>query len=159
MVMPCSRSASRPSVRSDRSRSSWPRRLRGARHRGELVLEDGAGVVQQPPDQRALAVVDAARGDEAQHAEVLRGCSVALEFAEQRHQKYPSFLRRSIEASDVWSSMRVAPRSVTVVSTVSAMISAGGRGGGFDRAGAGDVAYGAEAHRQLPRPSRLRAAA
>ena len=32
-------------------------------------------------------------------------------------------MRRSIEASDVWSSMRVAPRSVTAVAAVSAMIS------------------------------------
>ena len=30
----------------------------------------------------------------------------------RRHQKYPSFLRSSIDASEVWSSMRVAPRSV-----------------------------------------------
>jgi hypothetical protein len=31
-------------------------------------------------------------------------------------------LRRSIDASEVWSSMRVAPRSVIVVPAVSAMI-------------------------------------
>src|SRR5690606_41679871 len=41
------------------------------------------------------------------------------------HQKYPSFLRCSIDASDVWSSRRVAPRSVMVVTAVSAMISSG----------------------------------
>ena len=35
----------------------------------------------------------------------------------------PSRLRSSMDASDVWSSMRVAPRSVTVVVAVSAMIS------------------------------------
>jgi hypothetical protein len=39
---------------------------------GELILLDGARVVQQAPDQRALAVVDAARGDEAQDAAVLQ---------------------------------------------------------------------------------------
>ncbi len=32
-------------------------------------------------------------------------------------QKYPSFLRFSIEASDVLSSMRVAPRSLTSAAT------------------------------------------
>src|SRR5690606_18661210 len=41
------------------------------------------------------------------------------------HQKYPCFLRRSIEASEVWSSMRVAPRSVMVVMAVSAMMTCG----------------------------------
>jgi hypothetical protein len=39
---------------------------RRALERGELVLVDRARVVEQPPDQRALAVVDAAGGDEAQ---------------------------------------------------------------------------------------------
>src|SRR5437879_4816590 len=34
-------------------------------HRGELVLLDRARVVEQPPDERALAVVDAARGGES----------------------------------------------------------------------------------------------
>ena len=37
----------------------------------ELVLLDRARVIEQPPDQRALAVVDAAERDEAQHASVL----------------------------------------------------------------------------------------
>ena len=68
MVMPCSRSASRPSVSSDRSICAAPRALRGALDRGELVFLDRARVVQQPADQRALAVVDAAGGDEAQDA-------------------------------------------------------------------------------------------
>src|SRR5262249_58498457 len=34
--------------------------------RRQLVVEDLPGVVEQPPDQRRLAVVDAAAGDEAQ---------------------------------------------------------------------------------------------
>src|SRR3954467_12081448 len=42
--------------------------LRGALHRGELIFEDGAAVVQQTSDQRALAVVYAACGDEAYDA-------------------------------------------------------------------------------------------
>jgi hypothetical protein len=50
IVMPCSRSAVRPS--------------------------------EQPADQRALAVVDAARGEKPQHAVVDRGGEVA-----RRHQK------------------------------------------------------------------------
>jgi hypothetical protein len=37
----------------------------------ELVLEQHLRVVQQAADQRALAVVDAAAGDEAQQALVL----------------------------------------------------------------------------------------
>ena len=44
----------------------------GPLHRGQLVLEDGLGVVQQPPDQRALAVVD--------------GAGRAASLAEQFHQ-------------------------------------------------------------------------
>jgi hypothetical protein len=35
--------------------------------RGELVLEDRLGIVKQATDQRRLAVVDRAAGDEAQH--------------------------------------------------------------------------------------------
>ena len=39
-----------------------------ARSVGELVLEQPLGVVEQPADQRRLAVVDAAAGEEAQQA-------------------------------------------------------------------------------------------
>jgi hypothetical protein len=62
----------------------------------QLVGQDGAAVVEQPADQRALAVVDAAGGEEAQGA-VRRRCEGDL--GQGGHQKYPSFLRRSIEAS------------------------------------------------------------
>ncbi len=65
------------------------------------------------------------------------------------HQKYPSFLRCSIEASVVWSSRRVAPRSVMVVVAVSAMILRDRVGVRLDRGRAGDVADGAEAHLQV----------
>src|SRR6202035_5306037 len=44
---------------------------RGALHRGELVLEDGLGVEQQPPNQGRLAVVDRAGGGESQDIHVL----------------------------------------------------------------------------------------
>jgi hypothetical protein len=42
-----------------------------ALERGELVVENLLGLVQQPPDQRRLAVIDAAAGDEAQQLLVL----------------------------------------------------------------------------------------
>src|SRR5260370_10216571 len=35
-------------------------------HRGELIFVDGFGIVQESPDKRRLAVVDAPRGGEAQ---------------------------------------------------------------------------------------------
>ena len=64
MVMPCSRSARRPSV-SKREVGAVRAALVGGLLDGfELVLEDGLAVVQQPPDQRALAVVYAACRDE-----------------------------------------------------------------------------------------------
>jgi hypothetical protein len=44
-----------------------PMRLESASSGGELVLEDHLGVVQQAADQRGLAVVHRAAGDEAQH--------------------------------------------------------------------------------------------
>jgi hypothetical protein len=50
--------------------------------REPLVLEDRARLVQQPPDQRRLAIVDAAARDEPQ---------------QRRAQKYPSRFLRSIE--------------------------------------------------------------
>ncbi len=39
--------------------------------RGKLILEDHLGIVEQPADQRRLAIIDAAAGDEAQHRLVL----------------------------------------------------------------------------------------
>ena len=68
MVMPCSRSAARPSTSRAKSISSpWvPWRRLSRFQRAELVVEQQPGVVQQPPDQGALAVVHAAAGDEAQ---------------------------------------------------------------------------------------------
>ena len=67
MVIPCSRSAFRPSVRSAKSISLLGRLLaRQPSDRGELVLVDVLRVVQQAADQRGLAVVDAARRGEAQ---------------------------------------------------------------------------------------------
>src|SRR6185436_4296251 len=98
---------------------------RGVRDRRELIAQYLARVVQKAPDQRALAVVHTTCRDEAHHAAGApdRPLRLAFEFSEQSHQKYPSLLRRSIEASEVRSSIRVAPRSLTVVETVSTTIS------------------------------------
>jgi hypothetical protein len=40
------------------------------RHGGKLVIENLAGVVQQAPDERALAVINAAAGDETEQVDV-----------------------------------------------------------------------------------------
>ena len=106
--------------------------------RGQLVLGDELGVVQQAPDQGALAVVHAAAGDEAQQvlAVVAReiggdvggrlrrrpvGCRVT------GHQKYPSCFFFSIEAAGSWSitrpwrsEVRAATISAITASSVSA---------------------------------------
>jgi hypothetical protein len=72
MVMPCSRSACRPST-SSASRPPPCGAVPCAESfgAGELVLEHQLGVVEQAADQGALAVVDAAAGDEAQQVLVL----------------------------------------------------------------------------------------
>jgi hypothetical protein len=56
MVMPCSRSAARPSTSRAKSISSpcVPTRLLSAFQRGQLVFEDHLGIVEQPPDQGDL---------------------------------------------------------------------------------------------------------
>jgi hypothetical protein len=80
--------------------------------RGELVVEDEAGLEQQPADQRALAVVDAAAGDEAQQALLADG-----------GQKYPSCFLRSIEAAASWSITRPTRsevRDARISSTIAA---------------------------------------
>jgi hypothetical protein len=58
----------------------------------EVVLEDQVRLVQQPADQRGLAVVHAAAGDEPQQRLVLVGVEVGLdvlgdEFRRRGHQK------------------------------------------------------------------------
>ncbi len=45
-----------------------PHPLRVDRQRGELIVEQRLGLVEHAPDERALAVVDAAAGVEAQEA-------------------------------------------------------------------------------------------
>src|SRR5690606_7808375 len=90
-------------------------------HGVPLVFEERLRVVQQPPDEGGLAVVDAAGGGEAQQLGGLRG-GLGGEGRRLRHQKYPSRFRSSIAASEVLSSPRVAPRSVMRVAAISAMI-------------------------------------
>ena len=75
----------------------------------ELVGEHRLGVVEQATDEGGLAVVDRPGGGEAQQG---------------RHQKYPSFLRSSMAASEIRSSARVAPRSVSVEAATSVTTSA-----------------------------------
>src|SRR5690606_18745798 len=93
----------------------------------ELILEDRLGVVEKPPDQRRLAVVDAAGGDEAQEIPPLLDPAGRVGVARDRSlahdQKYPSRLRSSIAASVKRSSARVAPRSVTRAAATSSMTS------------------------------------
>ena len=83
--------------------------MRLLRDRSELVLVDALGVVQQPADQRRLAVVHAAGGGEAQQVLVqmaieksrsaARGDSDARMLLRSQSQKYPSRFFSSIEPS------------------------------------------------------------
>jgi hypothetical protein len=82
--------------------------------RGELVVEDQPGLEQQAPDQRRLAVVDGAAGDEAQQA-----------LLAQRAQKYPSCFFFSIEAAASWSITRPSRsevRDARISSTIPATV-------------------------------------
>ena len=84
--------------------------------RRELVVEDQARLEQQAPDQRALAVVDAAAGDEAQQA-----------LLADRGQKYPSCFFFSIDAAPSWSITRPSRsevREARISATMSASVSA-----------------------------------
>ncbi len=101
MVMPCSRSAASPSTRSAKSSFApcVPAALALGLERFELVVEDLAAIVEQPPDQGRLAVVDASAGDEAKHLLALvtrkpfghvTGDELAILVEDARHQKYPS---------------------------------------------------------------------
>ena len=167
MVMPCSRSARRPSVTKVEVDLADSPAGRGRRHRLDLVVEELAGVVEEPPDKGGLAVVDRADGGEAEQSmprgpgPVGRGREpgpVTLEV--------PLPLRSSIEVSEKRSSARVAPRSETreAAHLGDDLVHRGGAGP--DRPGAGGVADGPVAHglfgRRLAgargRPTRRRAA-
>ena len=82
--------------------------------RRQLVLEHQAGLEQQAPDQRRLAVIHGAAGDEPQQA------LLAL-----RAQKYPSCFFFSIEAAASWSITRPSRsdvRDARISSTISATV-------------------------------------
>ena len=106
MVMPCSRSAARPST----SRSEIERAVAPAvpLQRRDLVVGQHPAVVEQPPDQGRFAVVDRAAGDEAQHRLVARRGGAILNGLRRvdpakrgGHQKYPSSFFFSM--LEVWS--------------------------------------------------------
>jgi hypothetical protein len=67
-----------------------------------MILEHQFRFVQQAADQRTLAVVDAAAGEEAQEALVLVGVEISLDVLGDEiggvcYQKYPSCFFLSIE--------------------------------------------------------------
>ena len=69
-----------------------PDLLRVRLERGELVLEDHLRVIEQPADERRLAVIDAAAGDEPEQALVLMRLEIGLDVPadhvrDVRHQK------------------------------------------------------------------------
>src|SRR5664280_3780091 len=69
----------------------------------QVVLEDQLRVVEQPPDQRTLAVVHASTGDKAQHRLALVQLEVGIDVGGEqisgsvRHQKYTSCFLFSID--------------------------------------------------------------
>ena len=95
--------------------------------RGQMVLEHEVRLVQEAPDERALAVVDAAARDEPQQALVLVRTEVLVdvdgdEIRRVRHQKYPSCFFFSIEPA--LSKSMIRPwRSDVVASSISWMMS------------------------------------
>ena len=103
IVIPCSRSAFRPSVKQGEV-NLVPLPRRGLAHGGDVVLVERLALVQQAADQRALAVVHAAdRGEPEQ-----LGLFVLPEQAGRGPcQKYPSRFFCSIEPSMSWSMRRV----------------------------------------------------
>ena len=66
----------------------------------ELVLEDRLGVVQQPPDQRRLAVVDRPGGGEPQQLAGAGSQRVTVGRRARRHRPNPGTARNSPRACD-----------------------------------------------------------
>ena len=120
MVMPCSRSASRPSTSKAKSISSLGGAvfLRIAFERGKLIVENQMLFVEQPADQRGLAVIDRAAGQKAMDA-----CG------SERRCRTASFIRSSPPASSSPStpasslSIKRPCRSDLVAARISAMMS------------------------------------
>ncbi len=89
--------------------------LRVALERRKLVVEDELLLVQHPPDQRGLAVVDRAAGEETQGRE-------GREIGRNIHQKYPSRFFFSIDEASSESIKRPC-RSEVVALRISATMS------------------------------------
>ena len=129
MVIPCSRSAARPSTSSAKSRSPpWvPTFFESASQGRQVVLEDQLRVVEQPADERALAVVDTPAGDETEHRLGVVALQVGIDVGDEeivggvRHQKYPSAFLSSMEELESRSMTRPT-RSELVVSNISWMM-------------------------------------
>ena len=160
MVMPCSRSASRPSTSSAKSTSSpvVPCLLRIALERGELVLEDLLGVGKQPADQRRLAVVDRAAGEKPQQRLLLLPGKIVADVLGGAICSWPSMWRilRNILRASFFPSSRTSSRSirrpwrsevraVSISLTMSSRLSALG----FDRAGQRIAAQRPEPHQPV----------
>ena len=91
--------------------------------RRELILVQHLRLVEETPDQCALAVVDAAAGDEAKQALALVRLQVALDVQSDevgyvRHQKYPSCFFFSMEPAESWSMTRPC-RSEVLANSIS----------------------------------------
>src|SRR5581483_6851700 len=109
-------------VRQQRKIEFTARAVYAARaNRGELIVVNAFGVVQQPADQGALSIVYAARRCEAKHLLIemavekgtkrvftrkLRSRAVDLRNVSRDHQKYPSLFFSSMEPSSSWSIAR-----------------------------------------------------
>jgi len=90
--------------------------------RRELVVEDLLGLVEQPPDQGRLAVVDTAARDEPQQLLLLlRGEPFANVGGPV--QKYPSCFFFSIDALPASRSIARPWRSLVADASISAMMS------------------------------------
>ena len=94
--------------------------------RRQLVLVQHLRLEEHAADQRALAVVDAAAGDEPEQALVLVGFEVSLDVAgdqsgDVRHQKYPSCFFFSMDPVESWSMTRPC-RSEVRASSISWMM-------------------------------------
>ena len=131
---------------------------------GELIVEEHLRFVQQAADQRALAVVDAAAGDEAQQGLALVRCEVPLDVRGRRGRRVRD-IRSSLPASSSPSTPSSRGRSRgpgarrSVASSISSMIAVSVVGVALDGAGQRIAAERAEAHALHRRLSRRVAAA
>src|SRR5260370_24461919 len=98
--------------------------------RRDLVLIDALRIVEQPPDQRGLAVIHAARGREPQQLLLLvlpQKRVDAARFEDPSAQKYPSRLFISMNPSRSWSITRFSrpdPRNSIISSMIFRTVSA-----------------------------------